>query len=39
MTGLGREVAKAAKRALFYGIVSLVIIAVAAFVLGRLSHG
>jgi hypothetical protein len=37
MTGLGREVAKAAKRALFYGVVSLVIIAIAAFVIGRCS--
>lgn len=39
MNGIGNEIAKAARRALVYGVVSLVIIAVAAFVLGRLSHG
>lgn len=37
MNGLGNEIAKAAKRALVYGVVTLVMIAVAAFVLGRYS--
>lgn len=37
MTGLGNEIAKAARRALIYGIVTLVMIAVAAFVIGRYS--
>lgn len=37
MNGFGSEIAKAAKRALVYGVVTLVMIAIAAFVLGRYS--
>lgn len=37
MNGLGNEIAKAARRAVIYGAVTLVMIAIAAFVLGRYS--
>lgn len=37
MNGLGNEIAKSAGRAMMYGILTLVVIAVVAFLVGRYS--